>query len=67
MNTRTWKVTGTRRGVLKTVTVEAATHSDAVRAATYAPHMLVVRDIVLQDANAEAMRQHCIDLRLVTL
>lgn len=67
MNTRTWKITGTRRGILKTVTVEATTHADAVRKGTYAPHMLVVRDVVLQDADAEAMRRLVVDLRMVTL
>jgi hypothetical protein len=44
---KTWKITGTRRGVLVTVTVQAEDHNSAVRAGSHAPHMLVVRSVVL--------------------
>lgn len=46
---KTWKITGTRRGNLVTVTVQAADRNAAVRAASHAPHMLVVYSVVLID------------------
>jgi hypothetical protein len=45
---KTWRVRGTDRGKEKTVTVQAKDHNEAVKKASHHPHMLVVKDVVLQ-------------------
>lgn len=45
---QTWKVTGTLKGKLQTVTLQATDWNDAVRKASHAGYMLCVRSAVLQ-------------------
>lgn len=49
MNAPKWQVTGTRYGKRKVVCVRAPDWQAAVRAASHAPHMLVVYSCVMVD------------------
>jgi hypothetical protein len=47
---RLWRVTGKRNGKLFTVRLRADNHNEAVKRGSHHPYMLVVRDVVLIDA-----------------
>jgi hypothetical protein len=56
-----WQVTGTRYGKPKVVCVKAPDYQAAVRAASFAPHMLVVHGAVMVDDRREQTRAKAVE------